>query len=383
MTGRENVATDYYGVLGVAKGANEADIKRAYRKLARELHPDVNPDPAAQERFKQVSTAYEVLTDPEKRRIVDLGGDPLDSQSGGSPFGGQGFGFGDIMDAFFGAAGGGSARGPRSRIRPGGDALIGLELDLAETAFGVEREITIDTAVRCDTCHGEGTAPGTHVDTCPQCEGRGEVQTVARSFLGQVMTTRSCPRCGGVGSVIPSPCRTCGGDGRVRVRRSLTVKVPAGVEDGMRIRLSGEGEVGPGGGPPGDLYVEIRERAHDVFHREGDELHCELSLPMTAAALGTSLPLDTLDGEAEVVVRPGTQSGAVLTLRGRGVPHLRSSGRGDLHVHVNVQVPTRLDPEQERLLKELARLRGEEHPDGQAPDAPRLFGRLRGAFTGR
>jgi molecular chaperone DnaJ len=384
MTTRENVATDYYGVLGVARGASESDIKKAYRRLARELHPDVNPEPAAQERFKQVSTAYEVLTDPEKRRIVDLGGDPLDSQANaGSPFGTAGFGFGDIMDAFFGAGAAGGSRGPRSRVRHGADALIGIELELVDTAFGVNREITIDTAVRCDECRGEGTAPGTHVDTCPQCEGRGEIQTVARSFLGQVMTTRTCPRCSGLGTVIPTPCRRCGGDGRVRTRRTLTVKVPAGVEDGMRIRLSGEGEVGPGGGPAGDLYVEVRERPHPVFQRDGDDLHCQLSLPMTAAALGTALPLETLDGEVQVEVRPGTQPGTVIDIRGRGVPHLRAAGRGNLHVHVSVQVPTKLDDEQVELLEQLARLRGEEHPDGQAPDAPSLFGRLRDAFSGR
>ncbi|HVU74055.1 MAG TPA: molecular chaperone DnaJ [Mycobacteriales bacterium] len=378
------MATDYYAELGVDRNATDADIKKAYRKLARELHPDVNPDPGAQERFKRISAAYEVLTDPEKRRIVDLGGDPLapGGGGGGSPFGGAGFNVGDIFDAFFGGGTGGG-RGPQPRKRAGNDALIGMELDLSEAAFGVEKPLTLDTAVLCETCAGEGTAPGTHVDTCPQCQGRGEVQTVARTLLGQVMTTRACPRCGGTGTVIPTPCGTCGGDGRVRARRTVTVKVPAGVEDGMRIRMAGQGEVGPGGGPAGDVYVEVHERRHPTFTRDGDALHCELHLPMTAAALGTTIKLETLDGDEDVHVKPGTQTGTVVTVRGKGVPRLRSTGRGDLYVHVSVTTPTHLDPEQEELLRKLAALRGEEHPDGQAHDGGGLFGRLRDAFTGR
>jgi molecular chaperone DnaJ len=376
------VATDYYAVLGVRRDATSEEIKRAYRKLARDLHPDVNPDPAAQERFKEVTAAYEVLSDPQKREIVDLGGDPLapaGGMAGGNPFAGFG-GLGDIMDAFFGSAG---SRGPRSRVRQGADALIRLDLDLSETAFGTTKDLTVDTAVVCDTCTGAGTAPGTHPGRCDTCGGRGEVQSVQRSFLGQVMTTRPCPSCAGTGTVIPHPCKTCGGDGRVRARRTISVKVPAGVEDGMRIRLSGQGEVGPGGGPAGDLYVEISERPHDIFSREGDDLHCRVSLPMTAAALGASLGLLTLDGEEQVEVRPGTQPGTVLTLRARGVPHLRGVGRGDLHIHVEVKTPTRVDAEQERLLRELARLRGEELAVSTKAAGGGLFSRMRDAFNGR
>jgi molecular chaperone DnaJ len=367
---------DYYGDLGVAPGASDDEIKKAYRKLARQLHPDINPDPAAQERFKAVTAAYEVLSDPQKRQIVDLGGDPLSSGPGsaGNPFS-QGFGgLGDIMDAFFGGAGG--ARGPRSRVRQGSDALLRIECDLAETAFGTERELTVETAVVCATCTGEGTAPGTHPAMCDTCHGRGEVQQVQRSFLGQVMTTRACPRCGGLGSVIEHPCGECGGDGRVRARRTLTVKVPAGVESGMRIRLTGEGEVGPGGGPAGDLYVEVVERPHPVFTRDGDDLHCTVTLPMTAAALGTTVPLTTLDGDESLDIEPGTQPDEVLTLRARGVPHLRATGRGDLHVHLRIEVPTRLDAKQEELLRDLARLRGEEHPAPSGKSGG-LFGRRR------
>ncbi|MDP9435571.1 MAG: molecular chaperone DnaJ [Actinomycetota bacterium] len=370
------MATDYYGTLGVARDASDDEIKKAYRKLARSLHPDVNPDPEAQERFKAVTAAYEVLSDPQKRQVVDLGGDPLSSGPGsaGSPFAAGFGGLGDIMDAFFGGGGGG--RGPRSRVRQGADALIRIECDLAETAFGVDRELTLDTAVVCGTCTGAGTQPGTHPETCPTCRGAGEVQQVQRSFLGQVMTSRTCPRCSGLGSIISSPCHECGGDGRVRARRTLTVKVPAGIEDGMRIRLSGEGEVGQGGGPPGDLFVEVVERPHPVFTRDGDDLHCRVSLPMTAAALGTTLPLATLDGEEKLDVAPGTQPDAVLTLRARGVPHLRGTGRGDLHVHLDVQVPTRLDGRQEELLRELARLRGEER-QASSNGGRGLFSRLK------
>ena len=366
---------DYYGTLGVAPGATDDEIKKAYRKLARQLHPDVNPDPAAQERFKQVTAAYEVLSDPQKRQIVDLGGDPLSSGPGsaGNPFAAGFGGLGDIMDAFFGGAG---ARGPRSRVRQGSDALLRIECDLSETMFGAERELTLETAVVCSTCTGQGTANGTHPSICDTCNGRGEVQQVQRSFLGQVMTTRACPRCAGLGSVIEHPCGECGGDGRVRARRTLTVKIPAGVESGMRIRLTGEGEVGPGGGPAGDLYVEIHERAHPVFIREGDDLHCTVTLPMTAAALGTTVPLETLDGEESLDIAPGTQPDEVLTLRARGVPHLRASGRGDLHVHLRIEVPTKLDAKQEELLRDLARLRGEEHP-ASSGKGNGLFGRRR------
>jgi molecular chaperone DnaJ len=369
--------TDYYGLLGVDRNADDATLKKAYRKLVRELHPDVNPDPAAQERFKQVTAAYEVLSDPEKRQVVDLGGDPLASGAGsaGNPFAAGFGGLGDVFEAFFG--GGGQGRGPRSRVRQGADALLRMELGLAETAFGTTRDLTIETAVRCGTCHGEGAAAGTHPAVCDNCRGRGEVQSVQRSFLGQVLTTRTCGRCGGLGSVIEHPCAECGGDGRVRARRTLAVKIPAGVEHGMRIRLSGEGEVGPGGGPAGDLYVEVVETPHAVFTRDGDDLHCRMSLPMTAAALGTVLQLETLDGDEELDIAPGTQPDAVLTLRARGVPHLRGTGRGDLHVHLDVQVPSRLDARQEELLRELAALRGEERVASSGRAAGGLFGRKR------
>jgi molecular chaperone DnaJ len=378
---------DYYAILGVPRTASADEIKKAYRKLARQLHPDVNASADAKERFSDVTAAYEVLSDPAKREIVDLGGDPLAPGGTAGPGAGPFGGFADIMDAFFGAAGGMGSRGARSRVRPGADALVRVDLELVDTAFGVSREVTLDTAVRCSTCAGAGTAPGTHPETCRTCSGRGEIQSVQRSFLGQVMTSRPCPDCGGVGSKINNPCRDCAGDGRVRARRAVTIKIPAGVEDGMRLRLSGEGEVGPGGGPAGDLYVEIRERPHPQFTRDQDDLHCKLSLPMTAAALGTELKLQTLDGEETLLVKAGTQAGTVHTLRGRGVPHLnRGVGRGDLHVHFDVVTPTRLDDEQQRLLRELAKARGEEEPivtvtnPVTSANGQGFFSRLRDAF---
>ncbi|WP_407935736.1 molecular chaperone DnaJ [Jatrophihabitans cynanchi] len=371
---------DYYDLLGVRKDATPEEIKRAYRKLARELHPDVNPDEHAEDRFKAVTTAYEVLSDPEKRRIVDLGGDPL-SQGGagtaGNPFAGFG-GFGDVFEAFFGGSGMGGGRGRRSRVRAGADALLQLSLTLPEAAFGVRRELQVETAVVCSTCTGSGCAPGTSPRTCVTCGGSGEIQSVQRSFLGQVLTTRACSACAGTGEQIPTPCPTCAGEGRVRARRTITVDVPAGIEDGMRIRLSGQGEVGPGGGPAGDLYVEVSEQPHEMFVREGSDLHCTVAVPMTAAALGTDLVLNTLDGEEKLELRPGTQSGAQLTLRGRGVPRLRSSARGDLHVHIEVRTPTRLDEEQERLLRELAALRDEDVT--AITKSSGLFGKVRDAF---
>jgi molecular chaperone DnaJ len=266
------VARDYYGLLGVGKNATDQELKRAYRKLARELHPDVNPDEAAQAKFKEISTAYEVLTDPEKRRIVDLGGDPLESGGGGGGGFGGGFGgggLGDVFEAFFGG-GGGAGRGPRGRVQPGADSLLRTKLTLAECATGVSKHVTVETAILCDSCTGAGTNGDSKPVRCETCNGAGEVQSIQRSFLGQVMTSRPCPTCRGAGETIPDPCHKCGGDGRVRAKRDITVKVPAGVAGGMRIRLTAQGEVGPGGGHPGDLYVEIVEQQHDVFVRDGE-----------------------------------------------------------------------------------------------------------------
>jgi len=382
------MAADYYGLLKVRRDATQDEVKRAYRRLARELHPDVNPDPETQERFKEITQAYEVLSDTDKRRMYDMGMDPFAPSTAGAGAGPFGAGFNplnDLLDQFFGAAGGGAtSRGPRSRAQRGRNATIRIELELSECSFGATRELTVDTAVVCPTCSGEGTAPGTHPQTCDICGGRGEVSQVTRSFIGQVMMARVCPGCGGYGTVLVRPCPECDGDGRVRTRRTIKVRIPAGVEDGTHIQLAGEGEVGPGGGPPGDLFLEIVQRPHAIFERQGDDLHCTVTIPMVAAALGATLSVESLDGPADIDIRPGTQSGQVIPLYGQGVKHLNGNGRGDLVIHVTVETPSKLDAEQEKLLRDLAKLRGEEAPPGRfAPGTQGFFSRLRDAFNGR
>ena len=391
------MSQDYYETLGVSRSASPDEIKKAYRKLARQLHPDVNPDPDVQEQFKFVTNAYEVLSDPRKREMYDMGADPLSRNGGG--MGGQGMGdagftFTDIMDAFFGGQGGGNGRGPIPRTRRGQDALIGVRVDLADAVFGAEREITVDTAVLCGTCAGAGTSPGTLISTCSVCGGRGEVQSVQRSFLGQVMTSRPCAQCQGHGTVIPHPCTECSGEGRVRARRTITLRIPAGVDDGTRLQLAGQGEVGAGGGPAADLYVQLDVAPHPVFARDGQDLHCRATVPMTQAALGTTLSLTGLNGdELSADIAAGTQSGARLVLAGEGVPLLRPGSRsddpgrrGDLIVEVEVSTPTRLDDEQVALLSQLAKVRGEEGVGGVTPRGKHqhggVFGWIKDAFNG-
>ncbi len=372
---------DYYEILGVPRNASQEEIKRAYRKAARKLHPDV-AGPGAEDQFKEVGRAYEVLSNPEKRQMYDLGGESALGGNGGGA--GAGFGFSDIFETFFGAAAGGASRGPTPRGRRGQDALIRHDIDLRDAVFGVDEEVQVDTAVLCGTCNGTCTRPGTSVQTCVVCGGRGSVQRVARSFLGNVMTTSPCSACSGHGTTIPDPCPECSGQGRVRTRRAVPVAVPAGVDTGNRIKLTGAGEVGPGGGPAGDLYVEIRVRPHAVFVRQGDDLHARVEVPMTAAALGTVLHLETFDGKEEIDIAPGTQPEEVITLEGLGVGRLNGYGRGDLNVTVHVDVPTDIDDEQRELLTQLAALRGEERAEPRLAQATNgVFSRLRDRFSGR
>ena len=309
--------------------------------------------------------------------------------SGGGGGGFTGFGgLGDVFEAFFG--GGGGSRGPIGRVRPGSDSLLRMRLTLEDSATGVTKQVTVDTAVLCDLCQGRGTHANTTPVTCDICGGRGEVQSVQRSLLGQIMTSRPCPTCAGVGEVIPNPCQRCNGDGRVRARREISVKIPPGVADGMRIRLAAQGEVGPGGGPAGDLYVEVHEQAHDFFVRDGDDLHCTITLPMADAALGTPLSFNGILGDAtQISAVAGTQPGAVITLRGQGMPRLRSEVRGDLHAHVEVTVPTKLDARTRELLTEMKSRSTERagikstRTSTDQPGGGGLFSRLRESFTGR
>lgn len=379
------MAHDYYGTLGVDRGASEQEIKKAYRKLARKYHPDVNPSDEAAEKFKDISTAYEVLTDPDKRRIVDMGGDPMEHAGApGGGFGGFGGfgdgGLGDILGQFFG--GGTAGRGPRSRVQPGNDALLRIQIGLEEAFTGVKRQVTVDTAVLCDACDGTGSASCASPVTCPQCQGAGQVREMQRSFLGNVLTTHDCPKCSGFGEIIEDPCEKCDGAGRVRARRDIVVPVPAGIHDGMRVRLAGEGEVGHGGGPAGDLYIEVATKKHPVFSREGDDLHMVLHVPMVDAALGADVEVHSLTGDpVSVAVPAGTQPGQVIALEGRGFPRVNADHRGDLLVSVDVRVPTELDDADRELLEKLRARRKESSRVRHADDRDEnFFTRLRDKF---
>lgn len=368
--------SDYYEILGVSKNASTDEIKRAYRKLARQNHPDI-AGPEAEEKFKAITEAHDVLSNPEKRQMYDMGGGP-----GG--MGGAGFDFSDLFGSFFAAATGGGHGGPVPRTRRGQDALVRVRIDLKDAVFGARKDIEVDTAIVCSGCQGSCTRPGTSPITCPTCQGRGSIQRVAKSFLGNVMTNSPCSACQGFGTQITDPCMECSGEGRVRARRTIAVNIPAGVDTGTRIRMSGQGEVGPAGGPAGDLYVEIHENRHDVFTRNNDDLHCTTKLPMTAAALGTVLQLDTFDGVREIDIAPGTQPDDVITLRGLGVGRLNASSRGDLHIHLDIEIPTKLSSEQEELLRKLASIREEERPEARmAPTKSSVFQRLKETFAGR
>ncbi|MDR6868311.1 molecular chaperone DnaJ [Microbacterium resistens] len=339
---------DHYEVLGVARDASEDEIKKAYRKLARQLHPDVNPSEDAAERFKLVTHAYDVLSDADSRRRYDAGGDE------GAGFGGFG-GFGDIFETFFGAAGGARNARPRSRRERGQDALVRVTLELDDVVFGVHRDIEVDTAILCETCQGSCCQEGTSPVTCDICGGSGHIQQQVRSLLGTVVTTQPCGTCEGYGTTIPYPCGTCNGQGRVRSRRTVGLDIPAGVETGLRLQLPGSGEVGRAGGPNGDLYIEVAVAPHSSFSREGDDLLATLEVAMSDAILGTSTTVDALDGAVELEIRPGVQSGDVLTIKGRGITPLRGSQRGDLRVGVQVVTPTKIDGKQRALIEDFAK----------------------------
>ena len=344
---------DPYEVLGVGRSADEREIKKAFRGLARELHPDVNAhDPQAEEKFKEAAEAYEILSDPQRRATYDrYGHEGL--RSGGYAPNFEGFGsISDLFEAFFGGAGafGGGRGGPA----PGGDVAATIEIDLTEAASGGKHEISYEVVGRCERCHGNGAEPGTPIETCERCGGAGRLQAVTRTAFGQMVRTVECDVCGGDGRVPKVPCPECDGRGRKVVRRTLEIDVPAGIDDGQQIRLSGRGHVGDPGAPDGDLYVLVRVAPDPRFVREGDDLITALDVPAPRAALGTTLEIETLDGPAEVEIAAGTQPGEVMTLRGRGMPRLRRGGSGDLRVVVNVVIPRRLDDEQRELLEQLA-----------------------------
>ena len=371
---------DYYEVLGVPRSADAQELKKAYRKLAMEYHPDRNPSEDAAAKFKEINQAYEVLSDDQKRQMYDrFGHAGVDGNQGSGFDGFQGFegGFGDIFDAFFG----GGQRGARRRRGParGADLRFNLRLSFEEAVFGVEKEIEFQRQERCERCSGKGAEPGTELATCPDCNGAGEIRRSQQSIFGQFVNVAPCGRCSGEGRIVPNPCEDCRGTGRLRAPRKIAVKVPAGVGDGSQIRLAGEGEAGARGGEPGNLYVVLQVAEHERFERVEDHIVLELPVNVAQAALGAELSIPTLDGDMTFEVPAGTQSGEDFVIRGKGVPHLRGAGRGDMVVRVTVVVPESLNDEQRDLLEQLAETMG-------TPTLPRrnkgFFERIRDAMAG-
>ncbi len=375
---------DYYELLGVSRTATAEEIKKAYRKKARELHPDANPgDQVAEDKFKQVAQAYEVLSDADTRAKYDRFGEAgVGSAAGGPNLGDMftGGGFGDLFDAFFGGGGGpfgGAGRGGPAGPPRGQDLEVVADITFAQAVFGATVPVEVRTALRCEECGGSGAGSGTQPVTCSECNGRGQVQRVRQSLLGQMVTSSACSRCGGLGQIIVSPCSSCKGDGRVITEKTYQVDVPAGVDTGSTLRLTGRGAVGPRGGGAGDLYVHIRVAAHETFTRDGDDLVADLPISMVQAALGTKIMLPTLDGDEEISVPAGTQPGKEFVFRQRGAHRLHGRGRGDLRVRVNVQVPTKLTEFETDLLTKYAQSRGEAVGHGEHG----LFSRIKSAFS--
>lgn len=369
---------DYYEVLGVSRTASDADIKRAYRSMARKYHPDVAADKTvAEAHFKEINEAYGILSDPQKRQLYDAYGHAgvNGGATQGSPFAGFGVeGFGDIFDMFFGARGAQTQTKRQGPLR-GQDLRYDLQITLEDAFSGTQREISFKHLAACSTCKGTGAAPGTPILSCERCAGSGVQRTVRQTPLGQFVTQSTCTRCGGGGQTIPTPCQTCAGRGQMEVEKTLTVKIPAGVDDGSRIRISGNGESGLRGGPPGDLYVFLSIARHAQFRRDGGDLYLDVPISFPQAALGATISVDSLEGALELQVASGTQTGSLYRLRGRGMPSVRGAVRGDLIVTVHVMIPTKLTKRQRELLEEFAAAGGD-----RIEDAKSFFDRVKDAF---
>lgn len=359
---------DYYEVLGIHRTATDVEIKRAFRNQARQYHPDVNKSHDAESRFKEISEAYEILGDGRKRAAYDRFGHA--GQPGVEGFGDIG-GFADIFETFFGGGRRGGHRGPQR----GTDMRIDMRLSFTEAVFGAEREIEIPVLQTCKACQGSGAEPGSSATPCPRCQGSGEMRRVQQSVFGQFVNVVMCEACQGEGQIVASQCRVCRGQGRVREPKQILVSVPAGVDRGQQIRLTGEGETGPKGGPPGDLYIVLDIEEHSLFKREGYDITYELPLNVAQAALGTDVTIPTLDGEVELHVPAGTQSGRTFSFRGKGVPHLRSSQRGALFVEARVVTPTKMNGRQRELFEELSR-----ELNGQSEEEKGFFDKVKEAF---
>ncbi len=356
------MARDYYEVLGVSRDSSQEDIKRAYRQLARKYHPDVSAEPDAEERFKEVNAAYEVLSDAEKRSMYDRFGADVPNGFSGFDFTGGRDPF-DIFAEVFGNLGGFGGFGQTGRSagpRRGNDVRSSLDLTFEEAVFGVEKDVDVQRQEVCPVCNGSRAEPGTSAEQCPECRGAGQVRHTQRTFLGSFVNIVTCPRCNGKGMVVTKPCRECNGNGRVYIRRKIKATIPAGVDDGVTMRLAGQGEPGERGGPAGNLYVTLNVKPHAFFKRHNNDIILEMQINVAQAALGDTVKVPTLDGERQITVPAGTQSGAIFRLRGLGIPHLRSNGRGDQLIVVQVAVPTRLSSKQKELFQELAGTLGTE-----------------------
>ncbi|RKD23988.1 molecular chaperone DnaJ [Ammoniphilus oxalaticus] len=363
---------DYYDVLGLDRSSSEDEIKKAYRKLARKYHPDVNKADDAEDKFKEVKEAYDVLSDAEKRTMYDQYGHAATDQQGG--FGAQDFGgFGDIFDMFFG----GGRRNPNAP-QQGSDLQYTLPLEFKEAIFGLEKEIEIPKDLECDLCHGSGAQPGTEVDTCQTCRGSGQQEQVANTPFGRVVNRRTCSSCGGKGTLIKVKCSECRGIGTVRKRRKIHLSIPAGVDEGAQLRVPGEGEPGVNGGPPGDLYVVMRVKQDDFFERDGNHIYCEIPISFAQAALGDEIEVPTVDERVKLKIPAGTQTGTLFRIRGKGVPYLRRSGRGDQLVRVAVVTPTKLTEKQKELLREFGEISGLKASEEESS----IFGKMKRAFRG-
>lgn len=370
---------DYYEVLGLDKGATKDEIKKAYRKLARKYHPDVNKEPDAEEKFKEVKEAYEVLRDDQKRAQYDQFGHAGPNQGFGGFGGGGGAqdfgGFGDIFDMFFG---GGARRDPNAP-QQGDDVQYQVTLEFEEAIFGKEMDITIPREENCGTCNGTGAKPGTKPTTCTHCHGTGQLSQEQNTPFGRVVNRRVCHYCSGTGTMIKDKCSTCNGTGRVKKNKKIHINIPAGIDEGQQIRVPGKGEAGVNGGPPGDLFVVVRVKPHDFFKREGDNIYCEVPLTFAQAALGDEIEVPTVHGKVELKIPAGIQTGKTFRLRGKGAPNVRGRGQGDQHVTVRVVTPTNLSEKQKELLREFNILGGNESTDEQETN---LFQRFKKAFKG-